>query len=66
MNKQLKKLTLNKETLRDLTAQNAGEVKGGAKTRGNNCVTLGYKATACGPGCPQPATYAYPCTIPPY
>ncbi len=29
MDKQRKKLTLNKETLRDLTAQNAGEVKGG-------------------------------------
>jgi hypothetical protein len=29
MKKQLKKLTLNKETLRDLTTPNAGEVKGG-------------------------------------
>ena len=29
MNKKVKKLTLNKETLRDLTAQNAGAVKGG-------------------------------------
>ena len=29
MKNQLKKLTLNKETLRDLTPQNAGEVKGG-------------------------------------
>ena len=28
MKKQLKKLTLNKETLRDLTAQNAAMVKG--------------------------------------
>ncbi len=29
MKKQPKKLTLNKETLRDLTTPNAGEVKGG-------------------------------------
>ena len=29
MKKQPKKLTLNKETLRDLTARNASEVKGG-------------------------------------
>ena len=29
MNKQKNKLVLKKETLRDLTAQNAGEVKGG-------------------------------------
>ncbi len=28
--KKPKKLTLNKETLRDLTAHNAGEVKGGS------------------------------------
>ena len=31
MNKQRKNLTLNRETLRDLTAQNAGDVKAGAK-----------------------------------
>jgi hypothetical protein len=37
-----KKLTLKKETLRDLTARNAGEVKGGAKSIPGNtrkCVT---------------------------
>jgi hypothetical protein len=34
MKKQLKKLTLNKETLRDLTALNAGEVKGGSVAGG--------------------------------
>ncbi len=33
MKKQLKKLTLNRETLRDLTAQNAGDVKGGKRTK---------------------------------
>ncbi len=33
MKNQLKKLTVNKETLRDLTARNAGEVKGGGVTR---------------------------------
>ncbi len=39
MRKQLKKLTLTKETLRDLTAQNAGEVKGGKKkTKGLPCL----------------------------
>ncbi len=37
MKKQLKKLTLNRETLRDLTAQNAGEVKGGAPKSKKNC-----------------------------
>ena len=31
MNKQKNKLVLKKETLRDLTAQNAREVKGGKK-----------------------------------
>ncbi len=39
MKKQSKKLTLNKETLRDLRAQSAGEVKGGI-TKGE-CTTLG-------------------------
>ncbi len=29
MKKQIKKLTLNRETLRDLTTRNAGQVKGG-------------------------------------
>ena len=39
--KKVKKLTLNKETLRDLTAQNAGEVKGGGKTMNKKCATRG-------------------------
>ena len=33
MKTQPKKITLNKETLRDLTVQNAGEVKGGRTNR---------------------------------
>ena len=37
MNKQLKKLTLNKETLRDLTLPSAGQVKGGATEGGGYC-----------------------------
>ncbi len=65
MKNKVKKLTLNKETLRDLTAHNAGGVKGGAPTK--KCAPTGrYRPTACGPGCPQPATYKYPCTIAPY
>ncbi len=62
MNKQPKKLRLNKETLRDLMAQDAGHVKGGEKT--GRCATfrakcsMGIRATACGYGCP---TY-YNCT----
>ncbi len=32
MKNQLKKLTVNKETLRDLTTQNAGDVRGGDRT----------------------------------
>ncbi len=47
MGKQRKKLTLNKETLRDLTEQNAGEVKGGpkgGKTK-NKCLTQGATCT---------------------
>jgi len=38
MKKQPKKLTLNKETLRDLMAHNAGEVKGGRPTNGKKCL----------------------------
>ncbi len=63
MNKQRKKLTLNKETLRDLTADNAGWVKGGPKggnaTHNKKCVTRG------GPTCPSNApscgTLCYSC-----
>jgi hypothetical protein len=40
----VKKLTLNRETLRDLMAHNAGEVKGGAK--GGNT-----KKYTCAPTC---------------
>jgi hypothetical protein len=44
MKKNIKKLILKKETLRDLTARNAGEVKGGRKsypgnTRNKKCLT---------------------------
>jgi hypothetical protein len=43
MKKQPKKLTLNKETLRDLTAQNAGDVRGGASW---SCAATCYCNTA--------------------
>ncbi len=39
MKKQPKRLTLNKETLRDLAARSAGEVKGGITKR--QCTALG-------------------------
>jgi hypothetical protein len=44
MKKNIKKLVLKKETLRDLTAKNAGEVKGGKSGHGKpigtrKCVT---------------------------
>ncbi len=42
MKKQPKKLTLKKETLRDLTAPNAGEVKGGRLTAGKKCPPASY------------------------
>jgi hypothetical protein len=43
----VKKLILKKETLRDLTAQNAGEVKGGGKAANTKkCPTV-----TCGSGC---------------
>ncbi len=50
MNNQRKKLTLNKETLRDLTPQNATGVKGGTFTlmdcqRTLMCQTLGCTYT---------------------
>ncbi len=55
MKKQPKKLTLNKETLRDLTAQNAGEVKGGVTIPPGacsgwcsyNCATVGCATRNC-------------------
>lgn len=48
MNTQKKKLTLNKETLRDLTAHNAGEVKAGAKG-GNGKGKGQYPTKKCDP-----------------
>ncbi len=54
MKKQPKKLTLNKETLRDLMAHDAGEVKGGRHTHGKRC----QKPTEYGPTCPG---YTYGC-----
>ena len=48
--KKPKRLTLNKETLRDLTTQNAGRVKGGTATYNAWCTYDG-----CGP------TYYYGC-----
>ncbi len=51
----VKKLVLKKETLRDLTAQNAGGVKGGARTHGKKCATGGCPTggqTCAGYTCP--------------
>ncbi len=42
MKKQPKKLTLNKETLRDLTTPKAGEVKGGGTEVTCTCVFWTY------------------------
>jgi len=39
MKNKVKKLTLNKETLRDLMAHNAGHVKGGRFSQGKKCRT---------------------------
>jgi hypothetical protein len=52
----IKKLTLNKETLRDLTAHNAGEIKGGARgaQRPNSYHCANTKK--CTHGCPS---YSY-------
>ncbi len=54
MDKQRKKLTLNKETLRDLTAQNAREVKAGSASHcvpscicTYNCPTIGCTLATC-------------------
>ena len=62
MKKQQKKLTLNKETLRDLTAQDAKEVKGGKKTKVKHCgpplsVLCGTGGIACG------GTLTYRCGV---
>ncbi len=67
MNRQKKKLTLNKETLRDLMAHNAGEVKGGDRSKKCNKPPTGGGATGCGPTCPtytctQVNTYCY-CSV---
>ncbi len=51
MKKQPNKLTLNKEMLRDLTAQNAGRVNGGRTT---------YDA---GYGCPTNLCLTHGCTV---
>ncbi len=41
MNKNTTKLILKKETLRDLSATNAGEVKGGGgNTKNKNCLSV--------------------------
>ena len=48
MKRQTKKLTLDKETLRDLTAQNAGLVKGGYKSHGKGCYHWTRKCTTYG------------------
>jgi hypothetical protein len=53
--KKVKKLTLNKETLRDLTSRNAGEVKAGDQggkgnaktTHTNKCIWGGQSCFAC-------------------
>ncbi len=55
----VKKLVLRKETLRDLSAQNAGQVKGGAKTNGKKCVAATQAGLTCGVTCP---TYYAICT----
>ncbi len=53
--KKTRKLILSRETLRDLTAQNGGEIRGGGKggarpTKGKNCPTggcTGYCTVTC-------------------
>jgi hypothetical protein len=56
----IKKLTLNKETLRDLTAQNAGEVKGGAKGANTKKLTCACKCTYIATGCLMTGVNCYP------
>ena len=58
--KKIKKLTLQRETLRDLTTHSAGEVKGGAKTK--RCQPHSYRgATMCGYTCPTGDCTGYTC-----
>ncbi len=50
----VKKLVLRRETLRDLTAQNAGGVKGGGSGKGAGCFTNGscfYSCAGCSQSC---------------
>jgi hypothetical protein len=55
--KKVKKLTLNRETLRDLTAQNAGGVKGGMGAGSRTC----YCTYTCHPCAPHGKTYNKKC-----
>ncbi len=62
MKKQLKKLTLNKETLRDLTAHNADEVNGGqVPITAMGCVTRICTLAACSLACTQNLGCTYTC-----
>ena len=62
MNKQTKKLTLNKETLRDLTTHTAGEVKGGDKRTVVTCTCIScHKVCFFTIGCPNGKTYNRQC-----
>ncbi len=49
--KKVKKLTLNKETLRDLMAHKAGHVKGGGFSQGKKCRTQFNCTGTCGHTC---------------
>jgi hypothetical protein len=53
MKKNTKKLVLNKETLRDLMAQNAGGVKGGDKSKMCNHTWVNCKPTKISCVCPS-------------
>ena len=50
------KLTLRRETLRDLTTHNAGDVKGGKKI-----ATMHKKCGTVTADCPPPPPYTYAC-----
>ena len=58
---QVKKLTLNKETLRDLTAQNAGEIKGGGKNRYTKQCNHATKWLTCTCGSYSPLCFTQGC-----
>ncbi len=61
----VKKLVLRKETLRDLTAHNAGAVKGGGVTfKGITCVPTYYER-GCYTWylCPSPTVTCKPCHL---